>query len=560
MIICKVCSARNEDEEEFCRVCGKYLPWHGDKVVALQAEEPQETDTTEELPEEPKLGFWKRVKIALHISKKQATSKETDPKISDASDQDSTDNGDKSKTVGEKSKQFAGYVRKKATAIVYEDLSNSMAGQVVTIVSDRKKNADEQKIAASKDQDTPEAIVSPTDSEGTTQISIGQPPVEQDDNTEIPSDEERPEKLSAQVIESTSVLPIDVLAEPMTTAALPVTSPGMVTTSRKPGEPVKPDSVLPSVAVTAQYSVTPKSTALRKPDEIIQSQHKQKSRDIQIGVSEEIPSPDDIYCAKCNQFNPPTREFCRRCGNELHAPTGNNAVITYQPLTWWQRHWHPDVKLVPAGERPGKWGKIVSGAGSQGRVWRIAGRTLLGALAIVLLVSLVGPFAPSMQNWFLSVYHNTENRVNVTYTQVFAMGSNATSSNPSHPPAYAVDDADNTWWQSANYPKKSKFPGVGARITALFSEKETVNKIGWLGGVAGTPQAYLSEARPREIRLTFYPGGYHVIEYLKDTQSFQQFSINAVNITSMVCTILKVYPSATGHAVAITEIEFFQRM
>ncbi len=216
--------------------------------------------------------------------------------------------------------------------------------------------------------------------------------------------------------------------------------------------------------------------------------------------------------------------------------------------------------MVPAGERPGKWGKIVSGAGSQGKVWRIISRTLIGALALVLLFSLVGPFAPSMQNWFLSVYHNTENRVNVTYTQVFAMGANATSSNTAHPPAYAVDDADNTWWQSANYPHKSKYPGVGARLTVLFAQKETINKIGWLGGVAGTPQAYLSEARPREIRLTFYPGGYHVIENLKDTQSFQQFGVNASGVTSMVCTILKVYPSATGHAVAITEIEFFQRM
>ncbi len=560
MIICKVCSAKNDEQEEFCRVCGTYLPWHGDRIEAKgETKLPEIVESSNEQVD-TRLGFWQRAAIALHISKDQAGTKSTDAQEKTEDPETITESGNSTS----KSKKFTGYVRKKAGSVIYENSDNYFGGEISAIVSDIKTRSSNTKdTSGESNMRSSDTVV---DIDSATAIDDHPETVEEKneaDPYDTATDSDKTEDLAkstATVAVVSTISQVAISAEPKSPTLLSAQKPGVVTTSRKPGDVVVADTAPVPVSDAEQHIVKPKKTALRKPDEIVQTSRSNRLANPQIGPAEETPSPDDIYCAKCRQFNSPTRVFCRRCGYELHAPTGDNAVITYQPLTWWQRHWHADVKLVPAGERPGKWGKIVSGAGSQGKVWRIISRTLIGALALVLLFSLVGPFAPSMQNWFLSVYHNTENRVNVTYTQVFAMGANATSSNTAHPPAYAVDDADNTWWQSANYPHKSKYPGVGARLTVLFAQKETINKIGWLGGVAGTPQAYLSEARPREIRLTFYPGGYHVIENLKDTQSFQQFGVNASGVTSMVCTILKVYPSATGHAVAITEIEFFQRM
>ncbi|MCL5047781.1 MAG: hypothetical protein M1374_03185 [Firmicutes bacterium] len=560
MIICKVCSARNEDNEEFCHSCGKYLPWHGDQVVTVAPEQqPEEEKYIEPYPEKH-LSFWQRAAIFLHISSDPSRA---EVENTDHTDSDQEESNSRTEVISEPSalarhaNQFGGYVRHKANNMLAENFDVYMASQAI---KERRQKATSNEVTDASDigdsSDSYEGVTSGVANTGAT-----------DDN----ADTLKPEEKNALPNESTSE--VDTVVLTITPADTDVENQNdsnqapidTFVAARKPGD--KPPTTKPFVPVTpiaavggAVPTVRSKSTALRKPDEILAASKSKKTLTPTPEEKEDTPQPGDIYCLRCNQFNSPLRIFCRRCGYELSSPVGENAAIPYQSLSWWQRHWHPDVRLVRAGERPGRWGKIVSGAGSQGKVWRITGRVVLGALALVLLFSLVGPFAPSMQNWFLNLYHNTENSVNVTYTQVFAMGANATSFNPAHPPAYAVDDADNTWWQSANYPNKSKYPGVGARLTILFAQSETINKIGWLGGVAGTPQDYLSEARPREIRLTFYPSKYHVIEYLKDTQSFQQFSVNPVNTTSIVCTILKVYPSVTGHAVAITEIEFFQRV
>lgn len=64
MIICTNCGNHNEDSDEFCGSCGKFLEWVGQKV-----EEPAETAApeAEPEPEEVKVGLIDRVKAAVGI-------------------------------------------------------------------------------------------------------------------------------------------------------------------------------------------------------------------------------------------------------------------------------------------------------------------------------------------------------------------------------------------------------------------------------------------------------------------------------------------------------------
>ncbi len=560
MIICKVCSAKNDDSEEFCRICGKYLPWHGDQIITVDTAKPQEEEKEAESSSELHLNFWQKIAIFLHVHKPPSAS-QTAVADSAAVGRDVGEVSTQNQTITEHSGsnkrggQFGGYVRSKANNLLAENFDVYMASQAI---KDRRQKSKSAEVVDGSGETPDSSLESKSEFSADGSDALGTK-AEGNGKTDILL-------LDSDTGDSSAVSSKNSVTATAGTAQSETLQNGKESfvAARKPGDVTEATQPILSAAATVSEGVNSKtrqrSTALRKPDEIITAAKTKKTLEPGPEEKEETSQPGDIFCFRCDQFNSPLRVFCRRCGYELNSPVGENAAVPYQSLSWWQRHWHTDVKLVEAGGRPGRWGKIVSGAGSQGRVWRIIGRVVFGALALILLFSLVGPFAPGMQNWFVNLYHNTENSVNVTYSQVFAMGANATSSNSAHPPAYAVDDADNTWWQSANYPKKSKYPGVGARLTILFAQPDTINKIGWLGGVAGTPQAYLSEARPRVIRLTFYPSKYHVIEHLKDTQAFQQFSVNAVHTTSIVCTILKVYPSVTGHAVAITEIEFFQRV
>ena len=64
MIVCTNCGNHNEDSDEFCGSCGKFLEWVGEKVAAPAAPAPV---VEEAEPEAAKTGFVDRVKAAVGI-------------------------------------------------------------------------------------------------------------------------------------------------------------------------------------------------------------------------------------------------------------------------------------------------------------------------------------------------------------------------------------------------------------------------------------------------------------------------------------------------------------
>ena len=147
MIICKVCAAKNDDSEEFCRVCGKYLPWHGDKVITVGAVKPQEEEKEAESSSEVRLRFWQKVAIFLHISKPPSPRQTADVE-SAASDEDADEGKAQNQTIIEQSgsnkrgAQFGGYVRSKANNLLAENFDVYMASQAIKERRQKSKAAE----------------------------------------------------------------------------------------------------------------------------------------------------------------------------------------------------------------------------------------------------------------------------------------------------------------------------------------------------------------------------------------------------------------------------------
>src|SRR5690242_19131602 len=70
MIVCTNCGNHNEDSDEFCGSCGKFLEWVGERVEApAAAPEP----VVEEEADPVKVGFVDRVKAAVGIDEASRT-------------------------------------------------------------------------------------------------------------------------------------------------------------------------------------------------------------------------------------------------------------------------------------------------------------------------------------------------------------------------------------------------------------------------------------------------------------------------------------------------------
>ncbi|HLI16326.1 MAG TPA: hypothetical protein VKV23_09780 [Acidimicrobiales bacterium] len=468
MIVCKACGQHNEEAEEFCARCGRYLPWSGERVELVTPAEPEPVAEPE--PEPPRPGLLARVLARL----------------------------------GRRPRPSPGAA-----------------------------------LAPARDPDTVvvPAVRPPADPHATEAETA---PTE-------PAAPEEPDGGGVIIpLSSPSSGPAPEAAASGPTALL-TGSPAIEQGAVEPARPGDHPSLGPSRA---------RAVVLRKPTEAQRAERRRQSATVLAPIVQELPTgpqPGDVFCRRCGQFNAPTRVFCRRCGTELDL-SELDVEQSYVPLSWWRRHLRRDVRVVGVGERPGRWGKASSGGGASGMLMRVMARAGAVFIGAAIVLSFLGPVAQPLRSWYLRTYRSILHRVNVTYTQQFAVGANATSSAPNHPPGLAIDDATNTYWQS----KPTRRDGAGQSLTVVFSQPTTLDRIGVLSGAGPSEQAFLSEARPKRIELIF-PRKPPIFETLQDTPSFQRLALHVVGISAMTVKILSVYPSATGHAVAITELEFFQR-
>jgi hypothetical protein len=248
--------------------------------------------------------------------------------------------------------------------------------------------------------------------------------------------------------------------------------------------------------------------------------------------------PGDLVCGQCGEGNEPVRKFCSRCGQSL-------ATATIASTPWWKRILpHRKAKVLAAGERPG--GK--RGGFSFGAILRV-GRYLV--LAAILLGGLAYGALPQFRNAVNSkvngVISNFTGKISPP-TPVHAISVKASSAVSGHDGSLAVDAFSNTFWEAS----LAKDPH--ATLTVGFAPNTSISVMLFISGDTANE---LAEARPKQVHIVFSNGASQNLT-LADTGSSQQFTINgASSISSMTIQVTSVYPSTTGTAVALSDVEFF---
>jgi hypothetical protein len=265
--------------------------------------------------------------------------------------------------------------------------------------------------------------------------------------------------------------------------------------------------------------------------------------------------PGDLICGQCGEGNGPERKFCRRCGNSLAE-----AVVAPTPKTkWWQRFWRRPDSTVRAGQRP------TSRPGAAGAA---AGRATKRVLIVLVVVALAliaiprfGPVVNPVHKWVMKEKTTLRKKLKPKYVEVHPNRASATSEDPAHPAALAIDGKSNTFW-AVNV--KAPNGGVGQSITISFDKPLSVSQLGFTTGAQDKSENFLTQPRPSTVHLTMSnasgaAAGSKSIT-LADSSKFQTFSVSGKNVTKIQIQITGIYQSSQGggHQVSLTEVEFFK--
>lgn len=311
------------------------------------------------------------------------------------------------------------------------------------------------------------------------------------------------------------------------------------------------------------------------------------------------------YCPACGARNPEGRTFCRSCGWELR-----NVTIVQSAVPGWRprlldrlraRPAHPagvrphgfasrDVGSaavtanVPGTATPGTGGPAPAGArsfapaGAPGRGggthagWPGGGNhgtshrhqvrpprrvalSRFGPLLILLGLLGVGIGIGPARQWITAHILGLEQKISgilhERYVLVSPVEATASSSAPGHSGQLAVDGTVQTYWLTSGN------NGFGATLIIKFGSPQNIDAVGLFSGEPGG--AYLTQARPKALTIIARGNSPAYLSF-DNTSNFQNRPVQLRNVTSITVKIRSVYPGQAGQAVAIREIEFFNRV
>jgi hypothetical protein len=147
------------------------------------------------------------------------------------------------------------------------------------------------------------------------------------------------------------------------------------------------------------------------------------------------------------------------------------------------------------------------------------------------------------------------------YVEVHPVHAAATSEDPSHPAASAIDGKSNTYWSVAN---RAPNGGVGQSITVTFNQPVTVTQLGFTVGAIDKPEDFLTQPRPSTVHVVLSGTGGAVVASrditLPDDAKFHTFHVTGRNVTTIQTQITGINQAAQGggHQVSIAELEYFK--
>lgn len=286
-------------------------------------------------------------------------------------------------------------------------------------------------------------------------------------------------------------------------------------------------------------------------------------------VTKSAPSKEinhgDLVCGHCGEGNPPSRKFCRRCGESL-----TEAVAV--KLSWWKkilRALRPKPKQYEAGQRKGRGGQRGTGvrdARSKSQVLFFRLNTWLFRIGAILGVAAVLGFGvePIRQKLHLpNVREQAINKIKNVLTPKFdpvrPVGATG-AAEKDHAAGLAIDLVSNSFWS----PPPSGDGGVGGTLRVRFERPFDLARMLVTSGTAGTDAENGFVSRPRINELELIVNGDVATSKritLKDIDKPQTIKQTLKGITTLDMKVVSVYPAATPtkSSAAISEIEFFEK-
>ncbi|HET6917556.1 MAG TPA: hypothetical protein VFH56_15825 [Acidimicrobiales bacterium] len=558
MIICTKCGFQNDDTDTFCGSCAAFLEWAGEKQ---QIEEPEPVPVEPEPEEVPvEHGLFERVKERIVGVGEARTTSEPAVDVSQTEAEPApvpvgaaVGGGSETAVATTVAPPLPAAPVSAAPVAAAPVTAAPVTAAPVTAAPSGPAGVPgpEMRANAPGHVDSPARPSGPT-SQPAPAAPVSQPataPISTVKSPAAPSQAAPTPTAPPQASPTTSApapaSPAPASAAPSSSAAAAPAPAAPKATPPATPAPAQPAAVAPSaVQPSATGPVAPVQPEAVKP---AAAKARPAARPKQ--PSERVINPGDKVCGQCGEGNDPIRKFCRRCGASLEQ-----AVVFTPP--WYRRLIHRLRKrnVRAAGERPKLRRRAFGGAGGG---WITSWVTKLIALAVVVFVVLtfVGPWHHTIRNKFSTWYHDVKNAIHTTYNPVHPVGATATSAVSGHPAGNAIDDATNTSWQAGG--TKS---GLGETLTIELQAAANIDKIGFLNGNQDTPQAYLTEPRPETVLVTFNgPTRYSRTINLKDSASFQSFTVDAKKASSLTVTIESVYASAQGQNASIAEVELFTK-
>ena len=256
--------------------------------------------------------------------------------------------------------------------------------------------------------------------------------------------------------------------------------------------------------------------------------------------------PGDLVCGECGEGNAPSRKFCSRCGTTLAT-----AAVARAP--WWRR-WLPRRRrrALAAGERP--WTAASAGAAKRrgGRFARVVAKLRPVVAVLVLLSGIVLAVSPSLraqvgERWS-DAKASVMRRISPQYSPVSPVEILATSAAASGP-ELVIDGGTNTSWIAG-----PDDPEPTLRVR--FDRPVDLDRLIVHNGAA---EGFKEHSRAQQLHLVFDTGRSFDVE-LEDRPDAQTLDIDdAAGVTELEIHLVGRFRSLTDAAIALSELEFFER-
>jgi hypothetical protein len=255
--------------------------------------------------------------------------------------------------------------------------------------------------------------------------------------------------------------------------------------------------------------------------------------------------PGETICGACGWGNAAARRFCKHCGAPL-----DEAARVPAPVPWYRRFLRRPRGLA-AGDRPARIRRRIAGEAGVPVRFLLAARNLLALalLATVAALALVPAVRTDVQRRVAPVVTDLRRMLLPQDSEVHPVTATATSELPGHGASMAIDSFSNTYWAA------DLRTGAQPMLTVRFAQPVDLYDFLFTSGVPGD---YQSQARPRDVHVTFSNGTSWDLT-LTDQDQPQHLTFAAKHVDRVDIQIRSVYPSASGRAVVLKKVEFFTR-